>query len=90
MDQALEKNPFDTIDFTIAAKHYINLLRSHIEKENDILYPFGDNFLSEEEQRALLERFEAHEEQVIGRGKHEELHAQLEEWSAKYLHGHQR
>ena len=85
MSQALDQSPTDKINFSIAAKNYISLLRAHIEKENNILYPFGDNFLTNEDQAELVKRFHAHEEQVMGKGKHEELHTQLERWEAKYL-----
>ncbi len=88
MSEAINQTSPDTKAFSIAAKKYITLLRSHIQKENDILYPFGDSFLSEEEQRKLFERFEIHEEQVIGKGKHEELHKQLERWVREYLGSH--
>lgn len=88
MSQALDQDPADRKSFSQAARNYIDLLRAHIQKENDVLYPFGDSFLSEDEQVSLFKQFEAHEEQVIGKGKHEELHAQLEKWSSNYLGGH--
>ena len=34
--------------------------------------------------RILLDQFEAHEAQVIGAGRHEELHALLEQLLARY------
>lgn len=36
---------------------YVELLRSHIAKEDQILFRLADNFLSPEEQAALLEEF---------------------------------
>jgi hemerythrin-like domain-containing protein len=39
-------------------KGYVGLLRSHIAKEDQILFRLADNFLSSEEQAELLEEFE--------------------------------
>ena len=75
----------DKEGFVKAAKGYVELLRSHIEKENTVLFPMGDAKLSEAKHKELLEEFEKFEENVIGKGKHEELHKQLEEFNRKYL-----
>lgn len=52
------------------AEKYIELLDSHIFKEDNILYPMADMHLSEEEQKELLEKFEEVEKNIIGEGKH--------------------
>jgi len=72
-------------EFIQSARGYIKLLRLHIEKENTVLFPIGDMKLSPLKQSKLIEEFEEFEETVIGRGKHEELHKQLNEFSRKYL-----
>lgn len=35
--------------------------------------------------KAIDERFEEHEEKVIGAGRHKELHARLDAFEKKYL-----
>jgi hemerythrin-like domain-containing protein len=42
---------------------YIDLLRAHIGKENNVLFRMADKALTQEEQQALLRRFKAIEEQ---------------------------
>ena len=66
-------------------KAYIELLDEHILKENDVLFQMADKVLTEEVQEKLYDRFEELEEEVIGLGKHEELHKMLEKMSAIYL-----
>jgi hemerythrin-like domain-containing protein len=67
-----------------AAGGYAALLRSHIQKENMILFPMADRVLSEPQLEKLYEGFEEHEEKVIGHGRHEELHAMLHSLQEKY------
>jgi hemerythrin-like domain-containing protein len=60
-------------------KAYASLLREHILKENGVLFPMAENMLSAEEENALAERFERLEEEKMGRGTHERLHARMAE-----------
>ncbi len=71
--------------FADAAENYINLLRAHINKENNVLFVMGDQRLPEAEQTRLLEAFEAFEEKVMGPGTHHRLHTMLESMAKKYL-----
>ncbi len=66
-------------DRTIAeAIHgYAQLLRAHIDKENDVLFPMAEQILSEAEQRTLVTAFEDVEQTVVGPGVHERLLAGL-------------
>jgi hemerythrin-like domain-containing protein len=41
------------------AREYVALLRDHIEKENQVLFPLADAVFSAEEQRTLSDRFGA-------------------------------
>jgi hemerythrin-like domain-containing protein len=41
-----------------AAREYVAMLREHIEKENDVLFPLADAVLDEAAQRALGRQFE--------------------------------
>jgi hemerythrin-like domain-containing protein len=78
-----EKSTADS-DFMESADDYIKLLRAHITKENNILFPMGDLKLSTARQQELLEKFERFENEVIGKGKHEELHVLLKKLKNKY------
>jgi hemerythrin-like domain-containing protein len=50
---------------------YAALLREHISKEDNILYPMADRVFSEEDQAALAADFERVERDEIGEGVHE-------------------
>lgn len=53
------KNEKKSIDQIVENAHgYINLLRQHIDKEDNILFMIADQRLSEESQKKLLEDFE--------------------------------
>ena len=71
--------------FAAAATDYIHLMRGHIEKENQVLFNMGDKVLPPAEQKRLLEAFEVFEEQVMGAGTHQKLHAMLDRFETKYL-----
>lgn len=60
------------------ASTYIELLDSHIYKEDNILYPMAEMHLSEEEQRELTEKFEEVEKNIIGEGTHSKFIELLE------------
>ncbi len=59
---------------------YVHLLRDHIVKENNILYPIGNEVLTPEDQDFLEKEFEKIEEEKIGPGKHEAYHQMIEKW----------
>lgn len=50
------------------------LLRAHIYKEDNILYPMADRLLSPADQQALAEAFERVEADEMGAGTHERYH----------------
>lgn len=85
MQNSILNNQVDRLLFVQASKDYISLMRSHIQKENNVLFPLVDIKLSFSEQNDLFEKFENHEENVIGKGRHEELHNILETLAGKYL-----
>ncbi len=74
----------DIRGFSAAAVQYRDLLRRHISKENDVLFRMADQVIGEEEQAELFEKFEEHEEKVIGHGVHEELHARIGQWAKEF------
>lgn len=53
---------------------YADLLRAHIAKEDNILYPMADGLFSVEDQRSLSEAFDRVEAEEIGPGVHEKYH----------------
>lgn len=71
--------------FADAAKAYSAHLRSHINKENTVLFPMAETMLDTSVLETLREGFEQHEEMVIGHGRHEQLHEMLKALKAKYL-----
>jgi len=72
------------LDWARHARAYVSLLNQHIFKEDNILYPMGNERLSAEAQRKLLEEFERVEKEIMGPGKHEYFEAILEELKNKY------
>lgn len=82
MEESLAKA--DLSRFASSARRYQRLLRDHIEKENNILFPLAERTLPETEQRRIFASFEEHEELVIGKGRHEELHELLKALQKKY------
>lgn len=77
-------NKASSADIAKNIRAYTRLMEQHIQKENDVLFEMTDKLLDEKKQEALFEKFEEHEEKVIGAGKHEELHEMLEKMSEKY------
>jgi len=67
------------------ARAYARLLRDHINKENRVLFPMAERFLSLEVQERLSGAFAHLEEVEIGRGVHERYHAMLHELQDEYL-----
>ena len=51
------------------AKSYANLLRGHIEKEDDILYPLAERVLPEEVRSAMLTAYQTAEAQTPALGE---------------------
>jgi len=62
-----------------AIRSYTALLRAHIDKENEVLFPIAEQILAEEEQRVIVQAFDAIEQAVVGPGIHERLLAKLAE-----------
>ncbi|HQL44771.1 MAG TPA: hemerythrin domain-containing protein [Spirochaetota bacterium] len=84
MDKDLQEGTISDA-FTEAALQYINLLRSHINKENNILFPMGDRRIAMDTQKHLLQAFEKYEDDVMGKGTHEKFHDLLHNLGGKYL-----
>ena len=73
--QEYEKGKKDANDIVGQSMlRYVKLLRAHIAKENNILFPMADRLLSAEDQQFLEKSFKIVEEQDIGAGVHEKYH----------------
>jgi len=57
--------------YIASAAGNIELLRSHIVKENAVLFPIADKMIPIEKQKGMLVGFEDYEEKVMGKGTHE-------------------
>jgi len=66
------------------ARAYVPLLRNHILKEDNILYPMALQAIRNEEMDKLGEAFEAFERGVMGEGAHAHFHALAEDLVATY------
>ena len=60
------------------ARGYADVLANHIPKEDNILYPMGENILPEGVKKALLEAYKGVEKR-LGEGKHHEYVHLIEE-----------
>lgn len=83
MDEAIPRG--DLGKFVENAEKYIQLLKQHIDKEDNVLYWMADIHLSENKQNELLEEFERMERERIGAGKHEELRKLMHELKGRIL-----
>ena len=59
---------------------YVRLLRAHIAKENNVLFPMADDIINEGEQAKLCAAFEQIEQTRTGPGEHERYHAMISEY----------
>ena len=66
------------------ATGYISLLRQHIFKEDNILFPMADSMMDSDEQKKMIADFERTEKEEIGSGVHERYHEMIEELEKKY------
>jgi hemerythrin-like domain-containing protein len=66
------------------ALRYVNLLREHIYKEDNILYPMGKRVFTAEDIERLEREFEEVEEK-LGRGVHEKYVAIIDDLYRKYV-----
>jgi hemerythrin-like domain-containing protein len=60
------------------ARGYANLLRTHIYKEDNILFPMADRAIPVEQQAQVFDDFEKVEHEETGEGVHEKYLALAE------------
>lgn len=58
---------------------YANLLRQHIQKEDNVLFPLADQVLAPREQQALVAAFDAIEVERTGIQEHERYHRMIDD-----------
>ncbi len=68
-----------------AARGYSELLRAHIQKENNVLFVMAERVLSDDEQAELARGFENVEIEKMGPGTHERLHSVMDKLVAEIL-----
>jgi len=85
LDSAITGDVVNKEEFANAADLYVELLRSHISKENNVLFPMGDRRIPVSRQRELQEEFDRFEKEFMGDGRHEEIHRFIEDMEVKYL-----
>ncbi len=78
IDGALPRVETDAAARRTVAEHlglYAQLLRLHINKENNVLFPLADRLLGDADMQRLAAEFERIEEEETGAGVHERYHA---------------
>jgi hemerythrin-like domain-containing protein len=68
-----------------SARAYSHLLRAHISKENQVLFPMAERVLPPNVQEEISGAFAHLEEVEIGKGVHERYHAMIHELRDAYL-----
>jgi hemerythrin-like domain-containing protein len=63
---------------------YRNLLRGHIDKEDNVLYPMADRLIPDADAANMVGRFEEIERDRVGVGKHEAYHDMLHRMKEAY------
>jgi hemerythrin-like domain-containing protein len=76
--------PAETTVFLTAAVGFIPLLRQHIQKEDNILYPMSEKVLSPAEFETMLADFEAFERNAGADGTRDRLEALAERLAAAF------
>ncbi|HOF87500.1 MAG TPA: hemerythrin domain-containing protein [Armatimonadota bacterium] len=83
--EALRAGTGGATSFAKNAYGYVQLLRAHIDKENDILFVMAERLLPPAVHAQLIGEFETVEQERIGDGVHERYHALIHELEAIYL-----
>jgi hemerythrin-like domain-containing protein len=65
-------------DMILNAQAFVALMRQHIRRENDFLFPLAARMIPPDQQAKLSAEFERIEHEEIGAGVHEKYHALAE------------
>jgi len=74
LDRVKSGNTGASAELAEALLGYVELLRNHIFKEDNVLFPMADRLLPDQEQGDLAVLFDKVEEEEIGAGVHEKYH----------------
>jgi len=84
IDDASNGNAGALSKFVQNARGYIQLLRDHVKKEDNILFPMADRMLSNDDQEGLLSAFDKVETEHMGKGTHDKYLRIVESLADKY------
>lgn len=70
---------------TTPALQYVNLLRSHIWKENDVLFPMAEREMPLDRMARIEEQLERFESEETGQGKDRDFREMIEKFARLYL-----
>ena len=65
--------------------NYVTLLETHIQKEENILFPMANKVLSEQKQNEIFEKFKKIELDILCQGVKEEYNELLRQLKIKYI-----
>lgn len=68
-----------------AALGYVELLRQHIQKENEVLFVMAERMLSPADQERLAAEFDRVEKEQLGEGRHERMEALMQRLKGEVL-----
>ena len=80
--EELEKGAPDRLAVAAHLEAFVALLRAHIGKEDNVLFPMADQLLTTQDQVTLEADFERVEREEIGEGVHEQYHQLAHELTA--------
>lgn len=81
LPRASAGDPSSTSTLTTNLLDYVRLLRVHIDKEDNILYPIADRILTTGDQAELAAAFDRVEAEEMGEGTHERYHQLAHDWA---------
>jgi len=64
--------------------NYVNVINNHMQKEEDVVFPFADRNLSDEKQNEIYKEFEKVEESIDKHGFQDHYHNLLKQLQTKY------
>jgi hemerythrin-like domain-containing protein len=79
IEEALELNTATNRRESIATVNenlqaYIAMLRKHVLRENEVLYPMADQLFTAQDEEELIQAFDQVEADEMGEGTHEKYH----------------
>jgi hemerythrin-like domain-containing protein len=84
MESAVARGSKGDEDFCTAASEYACLLRQHIFKENNVLFPMADNCLNSSDDDMVLKSYQNTECELNHREVHDRFVAEVAEWEAAF------